>query len=102
MTLPRIPEKRPKQANPPAKPTKKENATLKQRIEILDWHHANGSIQTKTAAHFHTIYPNLQIKQPLISSWVKNEARWRADMKAAGFPASLTKRVLSNTASRGH
>src|SRR5712671_3740340 len=85
--------KRPKQANPPAKPTKKENATLKQRIEILDWHHANGSIQTKTAAHFHTIYHNLQIKQPLISLWVKNEARWRAEYEGSRVSASLTKRV---------
>ena len=27
--------------------TKKENATLSQRIEILDWHHANGEISRK-------------------------------------------------------
>jgi len=30
-----------------------------------------------TAWHFASIYPNLQIKQPLISSWVKDEAQWR-------------------------
>ena len=29
---------------------KKENATLQQWIEILDWHYANGKVQTKTEA----------------------------------------------------
>jgi hypothetical protein len=57
--------------------TKKENATFKQRIEILDWHRANKKTQHETAEHFTPIYPNLQIKQPLISSWVKNEHKWR-------------------------
>ncbi|KAF7359013.1 DDE-domain-containing protein [Mycena sanguinolenta] len=32
--------------------TRAEHATLEQRIEILDWHHANGANQTKTANHF--------------------------------------------------
>lgn len=57
--------------------TKKENATLAQRIEILDWHHKHGRKQTVTAQHFAPIYPNLRIKQPLISDWVKQEAKWR-------------------------
>ena len=57
--------------------TKKENATLAQRIEILDWHNANGKNQSKTTWHFAPLYPNLQIKQPLISSWVKDEVKWR-------------------------
>ena len=38
---------------------KKENATLAQRIEILDWHNANGLNQTKTARFFDQKYPNL-------------------------------------------
>ncbi|KIK77843.1 hypothetical protein PAXRUDRAFT_42126, partial [Paxillus rubicundulus Ve08.2h10] len=50
-----------------AESRKKENATLKQRIEILDWHNANGRVQKKTASHFHAIYPSLKIKQPLVS-----------------------------------
>ena len=54
--------------------THKEVATLHQCIEILDWYHKNGKNQTKTAKHFDPIYPNLKIKQPLISVWVKNEA----------------------------
>ena len=58
--------------------TKKENATLKQRIEILDWHHKNGGgNQTKTAAHWDSIYPNLRLKQPTISAWLKDEKKWR-------------------------
>ncbi|KAJ7803292.1 hypothetical protein B0H14DRAFT_3884152 [Mycena olivaceomarginata] len=57
---------------------KKELATLEQRIEILDWYHANGKNQSKTAKHFDPIYPNLCIKQPLVSSWVNKEQEWRA------------------------
>jgi hypothetical protein len=59
--------------------TKKENATLAQRIEVLDWHHANGRNQSKTAKHFDRIYPNLRVKQPLVSAWVKDEARWQEE-----------------------
>jgi hypothetical protein len=58
--------------------TKKENATLAQQIEVLDWYHKHKQGQLKTAEHFTTIYPNLQIKQSLISSWLKDEAKWRA------------------------
>ena len=65
--------------NQPADPvfTKKENTTLEQRIKILDWYHKNGQNQSATARHFAPHYPNLQIKQPLVSSWVKDEAKWR-------------------------
>lgn len=54
-----------------------------QRIEILDWHHANGKNQSKTAKHFDPIYPNLKLKQPTISSWVKDEANWRMKWMSA-------------------
>lgn len=57
---------------------KKENVTLAQQIEILDWYHKHKQGQSKTAEHFVSIYPNLRIKQPLISSWLKDEAKWRA------------------------
>ena len=57
--------------------TKKENATLVQHIEILDWFHANGKHQSKTARHFDTIYPNLKLKQPMIYEWVKNKKKWQ-------------------------
>jgi hypothetical protein len=55
---------------------KKDNVTLAQRIEILDWHHKNGKNQSATAWHFGPLYLNLHIKQPLISSWLKGEAMW--------------------------
>jgi len=58
--------------------TRKENATLAQQIEILDWHHTNGKNQTKTVKHFNAIYPNLKLKQPVISDWCKKKESWRA------------------------
>ena len=75
--------------------TRKENATLAQRIAILDWHHENGKNQSRTAREFASKYPNLKIKQPLISSWLKNEEKWRAEWEAAshgGKTARETKR----------
>lgn len=45
---------------------------LAQQIEILDWHDKNGKNQSATARHFGPLYPNLRIKQPLISSWRRN------------------------------
>jgi hypothetical protein len=56
----------------------KENATLEQRIKILDWiHERKGVSQAAAAHHWDKIYLNLQLKQPTISNWVKNEAKWR-------------------------
>jgi hypothetical protein len=74
---------KPKKAKMQATPvfTKKENATLTQCIEVLDWYHANGKNQSKTAKHFELVYPNIMIKQPLVSAWVKNENKWRDDME---------------------
>jgi len=54
---------------------------LAQRIEILNWYHKNGKNQSATAKHFDKKYPNLGIKQPLISKWVKNEAYWRRQLE---------------------
>jgi hypothetical protein len=73
--------------------TKKENATLEQRIEILNWFHANGKNQSATARHFDPIYPNLCLKQPLISAWVASEAKWRADYESHGGAAQKVKRT---------
>jgi len=64
-----------------AKPvfTKKENVTLAQWIKILDWHHASiTKNQTKKMAHWDQIYPNLWLKQPIISAWLKEEEKWQA------------------------
>ena len=72
----REPKKKPVKPSIPTF-TKKENASLEQRIEILDWYHKNGKSQTATAKHFAPKYPNLKIKQLLISSWLKDEEMWR-------------------------
>ena len=82
-----------KPSKPAVESLKKENVTLKQRIEILDWHNTNSRIQMKTANHFHTIYPNLKIKQPLISAWVKDEARWWAEYESNRDSGHSAKRV---------
>jgi hypothetical protein len=60
---------------------KKEIATNKERIKILDWYHKNGKNQSLMAMHFDKIYPHLHLKQPLVSSWVKDEATWWAAYK---------------------
>jgi len=70
---------------------KKENATLGQRIEILDWYHANGRNQSKTAKHFDSVYPNLRLKQPRISAWVKQEVVWRAEYEESTAMARAAK-----------
>jgi Tc5 transposase DNA-binding domain len=93
------PEYKPKESKEPSKSinpvpvfTKKEIATLAQRIEILDWHNANGKNQSKTAKHFDKLYPNLKIKQPLVSAWVKDEAKWRDEWKN-GLNVPVAKRA---------
>ena len=73
--------------------TRKETATYAQRIEILDWYHANKQSQVKTAQHFSTIYPNIKLTQPRVSDWLGNEARWRADAERYSGSASRMKRV---------
>jgi Tc5 transposase DNA-binding domain len=73
-----------KKASPMPVFTKKENATLAQRIEILDWYHANGENQSKTVKHFDAIYPNLRIKQPLVSAWLKEEEKWQEEWACNG------------------
>ncbi|KIK81932.1 hypothetical protein PAXRUDRAFT_154900 [Paxillus rubicundulus Ve08.2h10] len=72
---------------------KKENATLEQRIKILDWHHTNGENQSKTVKHFNAIYPNLQLKQPRISAWCKNEERWREEYEISTGSACMAKQI---------
>jgi hypothetical protein len=73
--------------------TRKENATLGQRIEILDWHYANGANQSKTAKHFDAIYPNLQLKQPRVSAWCKNEGKWRQEYEIGTSSGHSAKRI---------
>jgi hypothetical protein len=67
----------------PAKRKKSEktgrvNATVAQKIQVLDWYHTTGSRnQSKTAQHFEGKFPGIRIKQPLVSQWVKEEKKIR-------------------------
>jgi hypothetical protein len=71
----------------------RENATLIQQIEILDWHHANGNNQSKTVQHFNQIYPNLRLKQPKISDWCKHEEKLRNEYAHSTDAARSAKRI---------
>ena len=55
---------------------KKENVTLAQQIEILDWYYANRKNQSKTARYFNTIHPNIKLTQPRVSDWLRQEVQW--------------------------
>ncbi len=68
----------------PSKKHKKENATVAQRVEVLDWHHSHGRNQSTTAKYFSRIYPDLRFKQPLLSAWLKNEHKWRKQLAEGG------------------
>lgn len=46
---------------------------MAQKNEVLDWFHANGRNQSKTARHIDKKWPDLEIKQPKVSDWVKKE-----------------------------
>ena len=76
---------------------KKENTTLAQRIKILNWYHQHGRKQTLTANHFAPLYPNLKIKQPLVSSWVKDEAKWRAEWEQTNRASDCTAKRTQQT-----
>ena len=88
-----------KSVKPAAAPvfTKKEIATLAQRIEILDWHNKNGKNQSKTARHFNPIYPNLKIKQPLVSTWVNEEPKWREQWEKTNCQSDRTAKRVRQT-----
>lgn len=60
----------------------KAQSTLAQRVEVLDWHERNGCNQSKTARHFAAIYPELNIKQPLVSEWVRDKTKIREHHRA--------------------
>lgn len=66
---------------------------MEQRIEILDWHNENGKIQVKTVDHFDKIYPNLKLKQPTLSKWIKSEQEWRGKYESNSAIASKIKRA---------
>jgi hypothetical protein len=47
----------------------------------------------KTANHFNTIYPQLCLKQPRVSAWLKDELNLRAKHAASTDFAHSSKRV---------
>ncbi|KNE99857.1 hypothetical protein PSTG_06945 [Puccinia striiformis f. sp. tritici PST-78] len=47
------------------------NASYAEKVQVLDWHHKNGTDQTKTCEHFKNIFHQLRIKKPLLSKWLK-------------------------------
>ena len=57
---PRMEKVPPNKGHPVSVFTKRENATLAQCIEILNWYHANGKNRPKTAKHFSPIHLNNQ------------------------------------------
>ncbi|KNF01910.1 hypothetical protein PSTG_04734 [Puccinia striiformis f. sp. tritici PST-78] len=71
------------------------NASYAEKVEVLDWHHQNGKNQSKTAAHFDKTYPNLKIKQPLISKWLKDEASIRSKNIESNNPSTKRLRAVS-------
>ena len=51
----------------------------------------------KTAEHFASIYLNVIIKQPLISSWLKDEAKWRAQWHETNRESNQTAKQAQQT-----
>ncbi len=49
--------------------------------------------QASTAAHWDKIYPNLQLRQPTISSWRSDEAKWRQRHEQTKGQAHKAKRI---------
>lgn len=86
----KLKEPKTKSSQPAPSFTRKENATLAQQIKILDWHHQHSGKQTAMANHFALIYPNLKIKQLLVSSWVKDKAKWHAQWEQTKLGSDCT------------
>lgn len=70
------------------------NATLKQKIEVLDWHHANGGNQSRTARQFKDTFPSVNIKQANVSHWLKTEEELRERL-SSNFRLAGSKRVAT-------
>lgn len=72
-----------------------QNATLHNKLMILDWYHANGRHQSRTAAHFREHgFPYM--KQPLLSAWHKDEANLRACANMSNDLTSKHVRTVRN------
>ena len=47
----------------------------------------------KTAKHFDAIYPNLLLKQPRISAWLRDKSKWRVEYESSAASSYSSKRV---------
>ncbi|KAH9468531.1 hypothetical protein Pst134EA_033366 [Puccinia striiformis f. sp. tritici] len=70
-------------------------ATYSQKVEVLDWYHKNGKNQSKTTVHFEKVYPDLKIKQPLLSKWLKSEDAIRLKSSQSAHESTKKVRQLS-------
>jgi len=50
-------------------------------------------MRQKIAKHFDAIYPNLQLKQPKVSDWLKNESKLRAAYEQSNGTNHSAKRI---------
>lgn len=55
---------------------------MAQKIEVLDWYHKNGKNQTRTAKKNENTFSGIVIKQPLVSSWIKDEENLRESFRS--------------------
>lgn len=53
-------------------------ATIAQKIEVINWYKANGESQRKTVEYFSKRLPELNLKQPTLSRWIKSETKIKA------------------------
>lgn len=66
---------------------------MAQKVEVLDWYYANGKNQSKTAKFFNEKWPDLDLKQPKVSDWIKKEENIRQLHAQNPAVAANTRRV---------
>ncbi len=82
-----------KRSKPSDTSLSRSHATVAQKVEVLDWYHANGKNQSKTAKYFNLKWPELDVKQPKVWDWIKKEAAIRELYLKNPAVASTTRRV---------
>ncbi|RLN93754.1 hypothetical protein BBJ28_00018611 [Nothophytophthora sp. Chile5] len=59
--------------------SKRSEITAEEKLRVLAWHHANGSNQRRTAAHFRAFEPRFaRLNQGTVSRWLLAERRFHA------------------------
>ncbi|EGN91661.1 hypothetical protein SERLA73DRAFT_80233 [Serpula lacrymans var. lacrymans S7.3] len=72
---------------------KKQRATLAIQIEVLNHMRDTKMKQKQTAAYFCAIYPDISFSQPLLSDWLKDEAKWQAEWDKSSVANCNAKQV---------